>query len=349
MTRRPEKPRLEWKTVRGKLVPRHRVAWTEGGKRRERVITLDWKGDPQELDRLYWACERGDNQNQKSRAVVTSWQALVVAWRRDPRVQSELSDSTKVSYRRTMDALLAKNADKDVRHTTRQHVRDIHDKLADTPRKADHMLQVIRLLWNYGKEQLDWKIGENPAANIGLFGKSRAFKPWPVWMIDAVSSAPEDVQTAVELILGTGQRPNAAFGMRRSDFNSDEMWVVDEKGDDRFEVGCPPRLQAFVAALPNRGAHLLAKNLTQAKGYDAIERQFRKWRSSLGDAAKEYTLHGLRKLAIIELAQAGCSDALIQAVTGQSAQTVAYYRKNADRLAMSKLAQTMRDQNKNRT
>lgn len=211
MTRRPEKPRLEWKILRGEVVPRHRVTWTGNGKRREKVITLDWRGDLEELDRLYWLCERGEHPAQKPAAPATSWKALVTAWRSDPRIQKKLSDGTKRSYRRTMDALLAKNADKDVRRTTRQHVRDIHDALADTPRKADHMIQVIRLLWNFGKNKLDWPLGENPAGGIDLYGKSREFEPWPEWMVTGLAEAPEDVQIAAELssVRGSGQaRPS---------------------------------------------------------------------------------------------------------------------------------------------
>lgn len=52
-----------------------------------------------------------------------------------------------------------------------------------------------------------------------------------------------------------------------------------------------------------------------------------------------YSLHGLRKLAIIELAEAGASDAETQAVTGQTAETVGYYRKRANRRRLSKAAQ----------
>ncbi|ARE38319.1 Phage related integrase [Rhodovulum sp. P5] len=349
MTRRTEKPRLEWKTVRGKEVPRHRVTWTENGKRRERTITLDWKGDPAELDRLYWQCERGEHPAQKPKAPATSWHALVVAWRSDPRVQRKLSDSTKKSYRRTMGAILEKNADKDVRETTRKHVRDIHDKLAATPRKADHMVQVIRLLWNYGKDKLDWPLGDNPAAGIDLYGKTREFEPWPDWMVNALNTAPHDVRVAAELMLGTGQRPNAAISMQHDDFRGDLMTVWDEKNDEPSEVYCPARLRACVADLPKRGKHLLAKNLTQPKGYDAVEKKFRAWRETLGEAAKPFTLHGLRKLAIIQLAEAGCSDAEIQAVTNQSAEMVAYYRKRADRKRLSRNAQNRRDQNKNGT
>ena len=53
-------------------------------------------------------------------------------------------------------------------------------------------------------------------------------------------------------------------------------------------------------------------------------------------------LHGLRKLAIVRLVEAGCSDAQIQAVTGQSAEMVAYYRKLASRKILSSEAQEKR-------
>lgn len=349
MTKRIEKPRLEWKNVRGRLVPRHRVSWSEGGKRRERIITLDWKSDPAELDRLYWQCERGEHPAQKPKAPPTSWKSLVVAWRSDPRIQRKLSDGTKLSYRRPMDAILEKNADKDVRLTTRAHVRAIHDRYAHVPRKADHMIQVIRLLWNYAKDKLDWPLGDNPAAGIDLYGKSREFEPWPEWMVKALASAPDDVRVAAELILGTGQRPAAAIAMRHDNFAGEWMTVRDDKQDLDREVYCPPRLQSFVAGLPKRGRYLLAKNLTEPKGYDAVEKQFRRWRVSLGDKAAAFTLHGLRKLAIIELAEAGCSDAEIQAVTNQSPAMVAYYRAKASGRRLSKAAQNRRDQNGNGT
>lgn len=350
MTRRPEKPRLEWKKIRGIEVPRHRTTWTgPDGKRNEKTIRLHWRGDEEELDRLYWLCERGQHPRQKPKAPEHSWQAAVIAWRKDQRIQRNLSDNTKISYRRTMDAILEKNADKAVAATTRQHVRAIHDKLAETPRKADHMLQMIRLLWNYAKDKLDWPLGDNPAAKIDLYGSSREFEPWPDWMINALPLAPFAVQAAAELILGTGQRPSAAIAMRHDDFTGDEMWVVDEKNDERFQVFCPDRLRDFVASIKKAGAYLLPKNLTQPLGYSAVEKQFRAWRRGLGDAAKPYSMHGLRKLAIIQLAESGCSDAEIMAVTGQSAAMVAFYRKKANRKKLSKSAQIRRDQNRNET
>ena len=342
--RRPPKPRIAkphlkwtWDHRNSVWVPYHRITWFESGKRKEKAIKLDWQGQGERLDLLYWQCETGKHDKQVTPAKYT-WAELIEAWRRDPRIQGRLSDGTKQSYRRDMDRILEKNSRKDVRKTSRQAVRNAHTKMSDTPRKADKYLQTISLLWNYGVEKLDWPLGANPAKGIDHFGKQREFEPWPEWLISKLPEAPANVRTAAELILGTGQRPNAAIRMRRDQFRGEWMEVIDEKGKQSFETYCPQALREYLDTLPVAGSHVLAKNLTQPLGYDAVEKAFRSWRNGLGPEAKPYVLHGLRKLAIIRLAEAGCSDAQIQAVTGQSAEMVAYYRKRASRKALSKSA-----------
>lgn len=321
----------------------------EGGKRKERMVHLDWQGDLERLDELYWQCEAGRHERQKPGPPAKSWRALIEAWRTDPRIQKKLAPRTKDSYRDTMDRILEKNADKAVQAMTRQMVRAIHDKYADTPRRADHYIQIIRLLWNYANDKLDWDIGTNPAAGIDLYGRQRSFEPWPEWMCEKIDTAPRDVQTTYHLIRGTGQRPNAAIGMLWGDFDGEWVSVLDEKSDEKFPIFCPADLRAYLDTLPKKGRHVLAKNLTVPLGYDAVEKQFRDWRSDLGESAKPYSLHGLRKLAIVDLAEAGCTDAEIQSVTRQSLEMIAYYRKQANAKRMSKAAQLRRAKNKNGT
>lgn len=101
-------------------------------------------------------------------------------------------------------------------------------------------------------------------------------------------------------------------------------------------------LQDYLAEFPPVGRFILARNLTETMGYDAVKKQFRAWRKTLGPIANKYSFHGLRKLAIIRLAEAGATDAEIQAITNQSVQTVAYYRKLADRRKLSESAQRKR-------
>lgn len=340
---RIEKPRLVWKWSQRQKAwePYHRVTWTEGGRRKQKAVLLKWEGDAQRLDTLYWQCEAGRHEKQQPNAKHT-WGALVKAWQADPRIQKRLTDSTKKSYIRDMNAILEKNQNKSVSNTSKQALRAIHAKMAATPRKADKRLQVISLLWNYAKDKLDWPLGDNPTKGIDHYGKQREFEPWPDWLILKLPDAPDTVRTAAELILGTGQRPNAAISMEYSRFSGEWMEVLDEKGGEYFETYCPEDLRTFLAGRPKRGKHVLAKNLTEPLGYDAVEKAFRAWRNGLGDKAKPYVLHGLRKLAIIRLAEAGSTDAEIQAVTNQSPEMVAFYRKKASRKALSRAAQRRR-------
>lgn len=88
------------------------VAHGDSGGRRERkekAIKLDWQGQGERLDLLYWQCETSKHDKQVTPAKYT-WSELIEAWRLDPRVQGRLSNGTKQSYRRDMDRILEKNA-----------------------------------------------------------------------------------------------------------------------------------------------------------------------------------------------------------------------------------------------
>lgn len=81
--------------------------------------------------------------------------------------------------------------------------------------------------------------------------------------------------------------------------------MVDDKVDKEREVYCPQSLSAALATYERSGEHVLSKNLREPLGYDSVEKTFRAWRGTLGKRASPYVLHGLRKLAIVELAEAG--------------------------------------------
>lgn len=324
------------KTIRGRTRWFVRSSYTEDGRRRERYVEIHAKPGTPEFDAEYWHARRKRNEPKKKERY--TWGEAIKEWREDPRVQIKLAQSTKVGYRRDMDRIAEKNGEKDMRGTTRKAVRAAHARLSDTPRKADKYLSVISILWNYAAQKLDWPLGENPTVGIDRYNASQEYEPWPDWMVKSLEHAPSPVRTAAELILGTGQRPSAAISMKWDQFNGDWMRVTDEKGDDDFEVFCPGQLRAYLNTIPKSGAHILAKNLTQPRGYDSIEKAFRTWREMLGESGRKYTLHGLRKLSIVRLAEAGWTDAEIQAVTNQSAEMVAFYRKRASRKIMTRKA-----------
>lgn len=336
--KKTERPHLVWRMSGGKRRPFFRLRWQENGKMRAREVLIQAEPDTPEFDAEYWGLRAGRSPRLHEKASQTTWAVLAKEYRSSARYK-KLAAGTRRSYDRHIEAILSTNGERDVASLTRAQVRAVHAKYAATPRKADWYVQIISLLLNFARNTLDWKV-ENVAEGIELFGKQREFEPWPAWMVAKLDEAPESVRTAAELILGTGQRPNAAIMMERGQFRGEWVEVLDEKGGERFEIYCHPKLRAYVEGLPKRGQHVLAKTLRQPLGYDAIEKAFRAWRTGLGAKAKPYSLHGLRKVAIIRLAEAGCTDAQIQAVTNQSAEMVRFYRQKASRRHLSRAAIT---------
>ncbi|MBQ0800257.1 MAG: hypothetical protein KBT76_00805 [Sulfitobacter litoralis] len=354
--KKPPKPRIArerlkwvWPRSGGEWVPYHRVTWSDvTGKRKERAIKLNWCGDARTLDDEYWAAEAGRHQSQ-IKAAKHTWANCIKEWRADAKIQKKLSQGTKKSYNREFEKILEKNAGKSMSATTRQAIRKKHIAMSETPRAADWMLQTVSILWNFAKDQLDWPLGDNPAARMEKYGAQTEFRAWPDWMLDALDDAPQVVRIAGGLIRGTGQRPSAAIAMPRTAFQGEWVTVVDEKGDSSFPIYCPKKLRYLIDSLETGSRHVLPKSDTSPLSYSSVEKEFRAWRDTLDeladahdDNARNYSLHGLRKRACVELAEAGCSDAEIQSVTGQSLEMVAKYRKEASRKEMSRRAQMRR-------
>lgn len=330
--RRESKPFLETKTVKGRTYHYYRVVVTVDGKRKEKRIRIKAEPGTAEFDREYWSIRSGKHAPVSR----TNFSALVENYMRSRRYTT-LAEGTKKKYRPILDDLRAKSGHVDVTLVRRSEVEAIHEKYSDTPRMADHRLQVLRLLFAHAI-RLEW-MTHNPASGVELFGTQRSYEPWPGWLVEQlIETAPEDVSILGEIILWTGQRPNAAAIMKWSDVTPERMTVLDEKRRERFDVHTPEGFWEFLQGLPRKGEHIIAKTLRSPVGHQTLSRHFREWRDGLGPPAAPYVLHGLRKLSIVRLAEAGWTDAEIQAATNQSAQMVAYYRQKANRVRLTKNA-----------
>ncbi len=324
----------------------YRIRWTEGEKRRERYVPLPMDEDSPEFDRAYWAIRSG-KAPEVMQPARHSWKRLIVSYRASSKFR-KLADGTKKKYNPVLDALLDKNANKCITKTTRSAVRSIHEKMGATTRKADLYVQLIRRLYNFASNDLDWDV-KNPAEGIELYGPQKEFEPWPDNAQMAFENAAKSLGdtlalTAFFLGTGTGQRPGDLVSMKWEHFDGESISVIQDKTDVRIWIYCPKRLRDHLAELPKRGAFILAKNLTQPVGYDAIEKRFRKIRSAAGKVCDGLVMHGWRYTAAVDLAEAGCSDAEIQAVTGhKTLRMVQKYRQRASQKRLSKQAQERRD------
>lgn len=193
------------------------------------------------------------------------------------------------------------------------------------------------------------RVNGNPTEGIKLFGTQREFAPWPEWLQKSWITACQNLGAdrallAYHLGVGTGQRASDLLAMEWAHFDGEFMEVAQEKTGTRLAVYCPKDLRAFLGTIQRKGRFVLAKNLTEPITYGALEAEFRKVREAIGEKAKPFSMHGWRKLAAVQLAEAGASDAEIAAVTGHKAVAmVQHYRKGAGQKALSKRAQKLRE------
>lgn len=336
--KKPDLPYLEWKTVKGHQYCYFRL--DRGGKvTRHRIKASP---DTPEFMQEYWAIRSG----KRAKPVKTTWNALIIAYYESPEFKSK-ARGTRENYRRHCEAIREKNGTKDVRLFRRKHAIAARDALSETWSKANERLAVLSILCKKAVD-LEW-IDRNPVSDISKLTGGE-YEAWPDAMLDAFVRYCEarklvTARTVYELCVGTGQRLGDCTKMTWDDFDGEYMAVVQEKTGEKIWVYCPPRLQAYLETLPKAGRHILAKNLTTPIGKRAAQAAVEEVREALGIMRGEARLvpHGWRYTAARLLAEAGCSDADIQAVTGhKTLAMVQKYRRQADQRKRSKRAQEKR-------
>lgn len=330
--KRPDLPYLEFKTVKG----REYIYFRKGKFRRR----LPGNPDSEEFSIEYWATRNG----QRRKPVKTTWNALIVSYYGSPSFKT-LSKGSQANYRRHCEAIREKNGDKDMRTFRRKHALAARDALQETWSKANERVAVLSVLCRHAVD-LEW-IERNPVTDIEKLSGGE-YEPWPEAKLRAYEKASGEQDTArtvYELGIGTGQRLGDCVKMMWADFDGEFMAVAQEKTGEKVWVYCPARLRAYLEAIPKRGAYILAKNLTQPLGKRQVQAAVEAVRDDIGvmRGAQRLVPHGWRYTAAVQLAEAGCSDAQIQAVTGhRTLAMVQKYRARADQKRQSKRAQEKR-------
>src|SRR5262249_26037818 len=142
-------------------------------------------------------------------------------------------------------------------------------------------------------------------------------------------AAPE-LWWAAALALYSGQRQGDVLAMKWSDVREGLLSVVQEKTDCHIVVPVHRDLAPILADIPKRSVFVL----TSSNGTPWTKDGFK---TSWGRMATKLKLppglvfHGLRKSAVVMLLEAGCTDAEVSAITGQSRQMVEHYAQQVNR------------------
>lgn len=239
--------------------------------------------------------------------------------------------STQRMYRRCIDAVVKDAGHVQAAMIERRHVKAMRDERADTPGMANMVVNVVRLLMTYAVDNGYRK--DNPALRIKPFklGEHRA---WEAGELEAFERhwPPGSMQRrAYALARYTGQRCGDLAAMTRAHRQDGAIRVKQQKTGTELWVREHRELTAELARGEQGHMSLLVK--VDGGGFDADS--LRHWMAAAIDAAGlpgDCVLHGLRKVAARDLAEAGCSAHEIMSVTGHaSLKEVERYTRAASR------------------
>jgi integrase len=257
-----------------------------------------------------------------------------------------LSANTKRVYRHHLDAIRAHEIGRGPLHDLTPHYVDIYSgKIAreHSPCTADKHTMLISNLWQFARTYECFKRGDkhNPTLSRIRHHESdeNGHLAWPIEVIDKFDGWAEPHLRQYRMGLHyTGQRGGDVLKMKWADYKNGTISVVQEKTDEKVWIACPAVLRDMLDAMPRVSDYIFTNSRGQRYAdstslSNALRNHLRKC------GFKDYSMHGLRKNAGMELALAGCNPNEIMAVLGHKTPKMAlFYAKQADKVRLAQTA-----------
>lgn len=267
----------------------------------------------------------------KSTMAPDSIRELLAAYERSPEWRS-------MAHRTRKNKLIALRHLRPIYHLSvvglrRRDILTLRDAIAEGigPGAANGFASAMAALLSWARDR-DW-IEASPADRI----KAIPGGHFPTWSEEAyalaLSNVPEPIRRALVLAVHTGQRRGDLCEARWSDFRDGAWRVAQEKSRGKTKLVIPlhPDLAAELETW-RKGATAVTV-LTQADGtpWDRDWLTMSVMRAVTPLGLKGHNLHGLRKLASVRLAEAGCTTHEIASITGhKSLKDVELYTAAVD-------------------
>ncbi|KIC09836.1 integrase [Leisingera sp. ANG-M1] len=306
-----------------------------------RYVRLPDDPNSEEYDREYWRLMRGGGALSQR----FTFEKLIKSYKQSPK-WDRLAPRTKADYSKVLEYISDKLGSKDPTKMRRSTIIEAQMANRHRARFANYLPHMLSILFEHAID-LDWQ-RDNPAKGIPKIKTGEGHKPWPASAVTVFRKHADGLALLIfELALGTGQRASDLTRMEWEHIEDGGIWVTQGKTKARLWIPFTARLAAVLAATKRTSLrYILADEFGRALNYDQLQKKVMAVRKTAGLTA--YSLHGLRYSAAGELAEAGCTDQQIAAITGhKSLSMVQKYSKGASQKRLAKEAQSLREQNKN--
>jgi integrase len=254
-----------------------------------------------------------------------------------------LAAETQRSRRGILERFRVEHGDKRITMLQRAHIDRMVAAKATTPSAARNFLKALRAMMAHcvANHMRD----DDPTQGIRSAKiKTDGYATWSeehVAAFEARHPIGSRARLAMALLLYTGQRRSDVLRIGRQHVRNGVLHIQQQKTNAKLAIPVHPELLAILDAVPGQHLTYLTTHGGSPFSPAGFGNLFRDWCNEAG-LPKGLSAHGLRKACCTRLAEAGCSEKQIAAISGHlSMSEVARYTKAADQARLARDAMAM--------
>lgn len=249
-----------------------------------------------------------------------------------------LKDSTRAGYKGVLERFRLVYGEGLVSDLTRSGIKDILGTMADRPSAANHLLDRLKALMRFAIDA-GWRNDDPTQLVRGYRVDGEGFHTWneeEIGKYETRHPTGSKARLAMALMLYAGQRRSdvVLMGRQHLEDGGKRIRVKQQKTGAMLSIPIHPALAAEIAQLPDGQLTFLITEYGKPHSAKGFGNWMKKRTTEAG--LPECSSHGLRKAAARRLAEAGCSNQQIKAITGHKTdREVSRYTAAADQIRLS--------------
>ena len=252
-------------------------------------------------------------------------------------------ETTRQTYRRTLERIAGKVGNAPLAALTAAHIRAAMNAMADRPGAANELLKAMRVVLGHAVDM--GLIERNPARDVRrLKTRGRGATPWTpddCAKFEARWPSGSTPRLAYVMLRELGQRRGDISRIGRQHMRGGSIVLRQQKTGAELILPVSRVLAAELNQVPQDRLTYLSSAYGRPYTPAGFGIRFREWCNAAGLPTK--SAHGLRKTAAIELAEAGATAHEIMAITGHASLAEAErYTRGVRQEALAKSAAAKR-------
>lgn len=258
----------------------------------------------------------------------------------DNKAWAELSPSTQRGYKGSLARIRELWGDELPAEITTPGIQAAIDDLSDKPATANQFRACLSRLIAWGIPR--GYSSTNPVSHTEKIPGGEPWVPWPGWAFETLlEHGPFHLVFPAVTAFFTGQRQGDVLAMTRPREKDGLIEVRAQKTDKTVWIPVHSAYQTWIDRAPKKDTvqmHIGARGRPYATA-DGFRTEWQKMMAE--DAFKRFrkeriVFHGLRKNAVINLLEVGCTEAQVGAIVNMSEQMVRHYGREVSVKALAR-------------